>query len=268
MPRPLAIFSLIALNEPAEAVITHRINGHLVSALDNGRLVLDIGHVHSKFHGTLAALGRDCDNDVVIEGASISRYQCSFEIDWESDVVWLFDKSTGNSTQVMGQKATQFSTNHIRKVMVEESANIEIMMGVDPSDCCWFQLIWWPNAGEKIKNFKSQRNGYEVNPRLAHTRTSEDSLAMSSKMLTRVRVNGPRVRYTIIGSMLGQGRTGEVYKARDIEGKKDLAVKIIKVKTEANQDKEENWRRTVDLVKREVDEVANLHHVSKDSSNL
>jgi hypothetical protein len=87
-PHPLALFSLKPLNPRAKDVVAHPCNSHLVSTVgDDGALALDIGfHIRSKSCNTLATLGRG-ETDIFVEGSSIAKVQCSFEIDLDTNVV-------------------------------------------------------------------------------------------------------------------------------------------------------------------------------------
>ena len=108
-PHPLALFSLVPENEWAKVVLIHPSKSHLVSALPRGeRLAFDIGfHIRSKPSNTLATLGLN-DTDIILEGASIARLQCSFEINLETSVIMLYDRSNGQITQAFGENATSF----------------------------------------------------------------------------------------------------------------------------------------------------------------
>jgi hypothetical protein len=65
-----------------------------------------------------------------MEGSSISRLQCSFEIDLDSGVVMLYDRSSIQTTQVSGENATPFESGRLRRVVVQEKLNTIIGTGV------------------------------------------------------------------------------------------------------------------------------------------
>lgn len=72
MPRPkphnLALFSLRGKNEQGHAAIAYPLNSHLVSRLEQGELVLDVGYnIRSNSRNTLATLGRN-NTDILIPG--------------------------------------------------------------------------------------------------------------------------------------------------------------------------------------------------------
>lgn len=139
-PHPLALFSLIPLNNRAADVIAHPCNSHLVSRLPAGILGLDIGlHMRSKSGNTIATLGRG-DTDIFVGGSSIAKTQCSFEIDLDNNVVMLYDRSHGCTTQVFGEDAMPFEHGRIRKIVVQKNLNTTIGMVVKDktlfnSDC-------------------------------------------------------------------------------------------------------------------------------------
>lgn len=83
----LAVFRLKPLNDRARQVVANPNNKHLVSGVGPKNLFLDIGGIPSAVNDgvTLATLGRH--GDVHIEGASVARVQCAFEVDPVSQVV-------------------------------------------------------------------------------------------------------------------------------------------------------------------------------------
>jgi hypothetical protein len=99
-PHPLALFSLRPFeNERAERLVSHPNNDHNASTLSNGALALDVGfHLRGKSSKTLATLGRGVNADIYVEGSGISRVQFSFEIDLDTGVVMLYNRSFANST--------------------------------------------------------------------------------------------------------------------------------------------------------------------------
>ena len=108
-PHPGVLFSLRPRSERAKRLVAHPNNAHNVSTLSDGTLALHVGfHLHGKSSTTLATLGRGVHADIFVEGSDISRVQCSFEIDLDTGVVMLYDRSFANSTQVYGEGATPF----------------------------------------------------------------------------------------------------------------------------------------------------------------
>jgi hypothetical protein len=147
MPRPyhhpLALFSLrpIRGNERAERVVSHPDNSHHVSTLSDGTLALDVGfHIRGKSSKTLTTLGRGVDADIYVEGSSIAKVQCSFEIDLDTGVIIFYDRSFVKSSQVFGENATPFEYKHSRKVLVQKGLNTIIGMGGERRDLVQFEL--------------------------------------------------------------------------------------------------------------------------------
>ena len=97
-PHPLALFSLVPLNDRAVAVLNHPDNSHLVSLVPIKQVFgIEVGfHIKSSSRYTLATLGRN--GDITVEGSSISRIQCSFEIHEEFGTVILYDRSNSQTT--------------------------------------------------------------------------------------------------------------------------------------------------------------------------
>jgi hypothetical protein len=122
----LALFSLrpVRGNERAERVVSHQDNSHYVSTLSDGALALDDGfHIRVKSSKTLATLGRGVEADIYVEGSSIAKVQCSFEIDLDTGVIMLYDRSFAKSSQVFGENATPFEYERSCKVLVQEDLN-------------------------------------------------------------------------------------------------------------------------------------------------
>lgn len=117
-PHPLAWFALIPVNDRAKSVLDNPENRPFVSKSSDGTLVLDVGHIRSKSgNTTLTTLGRG-DADIFIEGSSIVKIQCSFEINPTTNVVLFYDRSYGQTTQVFGKNSTPFENGRICKVVV------------------------------------------------------------------------------------------------------------------------------------------------------
>jgi hypothetical protein len=104
MPRPpyhLALFSLVANpeNKRAERVISYPDNIRHVSTLSNSVKALDVGfHIRGKSSTTFATLRRGVKADIYVKGSSIAKIQCSFEIDLDTSVVMLYNRSFAQST--------------------------------------------------------------------------------------------------------------------------------------------------------------------------
>jgi hypothetical protein len=146
-PHPLALFSLVPVlgNERARNVVAHPDNSHHVSTLPDGVRALDVAfHIRGKSSKTLATLGRGIDADIFVEGASIAKIQCSFEIpvDLDTGVVMLYDRSFAKSTQVFGENAMPFEREGDRKVLVQEDLSTIIGIGGEHRDLIQFKLEW------------------------------------------------------------------------------------------------------------------------------
>jgi hypothetical protein len=175
-PHPFALFSLVPdppENERAKDVIAHPDNSHLVSTLPNGTLALDVGfHIRGKSSKTLATLGRGVDTDIFVEGSSIAKVQCSFEIDLDTGVVMFYDRSHGCTSQVFGENAMPFEYERVRKVLVQKGLNTIIGMGGERRNLVQFKLEWHQDptqTAETIKDYDALPCGRVENPRLART---------------------------------------------------------------------------------------------------
>ncbi|KAN0073555.1 hypothetical protein V8E54_008775, partial [Elaphomyces granulatus] len=264
-----ALFSLRPYhkNERAERLVAHSNNGHNVSTLSDGTLALDVGfHLRGKSSKTLATLGRGVDADIYVEGSGISRVQCSFEIDLDTGVVMLYDRSFANSTQVFGENATPFERERDqRKVLVQKDLNTIIGMGGERRDLVQFELEWHQDpiqTAETIKDYDALPCGRVENPRLART-VDEAPTDLPSRRETRPHTPGQRqlkMRYVpVVGGKLGSGQFGTVHKAIDVDSGKFMAVKILERPTRAS--KQEDWRQSLYYaLKREVETLSEISH--------
>ncbi|PVH93669.1 kinase-like protein [Periconia macrospinosa] len=268
-PHPLALFSLIPLNkQTVEGVVDHPDNRHLVSFVPGAENTLNPGEVArglnigfqigSKSSYTLATIGRT--GDITVEGSSISRIQCSFEIHKDTEEIFLYDRSSSWSTQTFGPKALPFELERPdRRVVVAEEANNQF--GFGGVGCNLFQfVIYWH---ERPSNFQEQIATREDHPRFTRTVDDEIPTALPSKRTTRIHtpvVHTPGVR----GSAktiryykkvkLGRGSFGEVWKAVDVDSGEFFALKLVKWPEHGLQSQQYT------MLKREVETFARMSH--------
>ena len=249
-PHPLALFSLKPCNTRAYKVVANSTNDHLASILEDGQIGLNIGHVHptSGNPTTLATLGQT--GDIIMQEPSIARIQCSFEIDPNTNIVMLYDRSHSLSTQVFGDNATPFECGRPRKVVVQKGLNTIIGMGGEKRDIVLFKLDWHCDPAAVMEKVKARGSAtLEVNPRLADT-------VLLLRRQTRPHTTGPRqprMRYQKMRDQpLGSGQSGHVYEAVDVDTGKLMAVKIVKRPT----------RALFGALKREVEAPSKISYVS------
>ncbi|PVH72172.1 hypothetical protein DL98DRAFT_596263 [Cadophora sp. DSE1049] len=157
-PHLLALFSPKPHNPRARDVVAHPCNIYLHSTLPdaNGALALGVGfNIRSQSRNTLATLGRN-DTDIIVEGSSIGRVQCSFEIDLDSRVVMLYDRSNAQTTQVSRDNATPFEYGRLRRVVVQKGLNTIIGMGGVGCGLVQFESIWHQGPIDTVEKVKSQ----------------------------------------------------------------------------------------------------------------
>lgn len=257
-PHSQTLFWLVPLNDGAIAVLNHPGNQYLVSLLPEPNLEQTVGieigfHVGSASRNTLATLGRS-GADIVVEGTSISRIQCSFEISEEFGSVLLYDRSNSQSTQALGEDAIPFEPGRIRRIAVTRYVNTFIGMGGAGSDLVQFELKWHqPKLNPK--NLVDSR--VLDNPRLARTIDETPTIA-PSRRITRIHTPRDREQKTRWAKQfeLGSGRFGRVLSTIDVDKGRIMAVKVIQRPT---SDFEQNlWIS----LKREIEALAHLSHVS------
>ena len=132
-PRPLALFSLCPYrgNERAKRAVARKISitcQHylIVYKLSTSVFTSAVNHLQPLQHYVEA--------DIYVEGFSIAKIQCSFEIDLDAGVVMFFDRSHGCTTRVSGENATPFEHGRVQKVLVQKKINTIIRMGGERRD--------------------------------------------------------------------------------------------------------------------------------------
>lgn len=268
-PHPLALFSLLPLNNQASEVLKLPANQHLLSSL-GGNYVLDIGHVRLKSpdQTTLATIGRD--GDIVVGARRISRIQCSFEIDPISNVVMFHDKSHSQTSQVFCENGYHFEHGRARKIVVLPEFETVIGMGGVGRDLFQFQLRWHSdNPTDIIQQAKDRvTTALEVNPQFALTMNGDSptDTQLPTRWGTRVHTAGPRqpTMRALDRGLLGSGAFADVHKALDVDSGQFMAVKLLKPPNQASN--EHDWAVIYDGVKREVENLSRINHVSQISS--
>lgn len=221
---PLALFRLKPLNENAENAVNHPRNAHLVTRDKSNNLGIDIGFHTGTPCFTIATLGRE--GDVFLEGQSISRMQCSFEIESTTNVPMIYDRSMTQSTTMVGRNSASFERERtVRRVLIAPRFNKEICIGRGEDTHIRFEIEWYRGLEETIEMAKNRRKlmgDYVVNPSLARTVPVSECASPS-----RQNQKKPLIRYhrTV---PLGSGQFGNVYKAFNVDSGKLMAVKEIK----------------------------------------
>lgn len=261
---PLALFTLVPANNRARAVVDHPENSHLVShiAIDpddpddpgDDQRGLDIGvFIGSKSRYTLATIGR-C-GDITVEGAGISRIQCSFEINEDNQTeIMLQDRSSNKSTQFLGNTAMPFELGRThRRVVVDENVNVQFGFGGVGCDLYRFRIVWH-DRNKLMANLCI--NYREDNPRQTRTVLDEPPTIAPSRRTTRVHTPGnpERIRYSK-RVKLGSGAFGEVWKVANVDSGDYLAVKLV--------ERPDPLSHNHVLLKREVETLSRISHVSK-----
>ncbi|KAK4171055.1 hypothetical protein QBC36DRAFT_391346 [Triangularia setosa] len=211
-PHPLALFL-------SSLVVTHSCNGHLASVLNNGTLAPNIDfHIRSQPYGTLATL-RHRETNIFVEGSSIAKLQCFFEIDLGTSMVMLYDRSHGQTGQLFGDHAIAFQYGRLRKVMIQEGLNDIVGMGGVGENLVTFQLKWHQGPLQTM----------ERNPRLAWTVDLSETV-LPSQMETRPHTPGSQKLKMRNKKMaeLGTGQFGTVHKAIDVDLGRLVAVKMLR----------------------------------------
>ncbi|RSL71939.1 hypothetical protein CEP54_001063 [Fusarium duplospermum] len=224
-PHPQALFSLEALNERANDVVTHRDNAHLMSYFcpdrNNPNVVLqglEVGfHVRpTTSRYTLAIIGGD--GDIKIDDPDISSYHCSFELQERNmEEVMLQDVSPDNTTEPSGPTAMPFRPEHPhRRVLIDRNINRDF--GIGGADCDLYKFrIHWHKCDERIvRQCIDNRGG---NPYHIRTVADEPPTSVSSLPFTPIRYSRRQ--------KLGKGTFGQVWEVANADTGEHLAMKRV-----------------------------------------
>ena len=235
-PNKKALFSLVPVNEKAHDVVKDKDNDHLVSLSPDTHVAsFDIGfHIKSPFSTKpLATLGRD-DCDITLRPTSITRTQCSFEIDdLNTGIIMFYDRSHKHNTQVAGTNSKTFESGRpSRKVLVYPGFNEEISMGGVKGELIHFK-IEWILAEDKIKEVVRKHRDEErdtvTNPRKARTRDPTETALTSVEMTPEEAFQRPSqtgLRYLKL-NLCGVGAFGRVWRVIDVDSGREMAMKRI-----------------------------------------
>ncbi|KAK3380174.1 hypothetical protein B0T24DRAFT_675888 [Lasiosphaeria ovina] len=138
------VFYLRPLNDRAQAVIENPKNKDHVRLSRTNERVLSVGHVRStrgEHRTTLTAIGLDAD--IVVDGCSIAKIQCSFEIDIEKGLLVFYDRSHLQTSNVFGPCATPFQPGSPRNITLLAGTDTIIGMGGPQSTHVMFELVWY-----------------------------------------------------------------------------------------------------------------------------
>jgi hypothetical protein len=182
----------------------------------------------------------------------------------------LYDRSSGQTTQVSGENAMPFEYGRLRRVVVLEGLNTIITMGREQRDLVQFELVWHRDPTqtvEKIKNYEARLWRQEGTPHLART-VDETPTILLSQWKTRPYTLGQlKMRYVKVGAPLGSGQFGAVHKAIDVDSGNFMAVKIIERLASASKQEHEEWKNSLYYaLRREVETLSSISHVSRASS--
>lgn len=256
-PRPLTLFTLIPQTDAARAVVNHSANAPFV--LQHGdQLVFDVGHMRAKPDGTLVTLGRG-NADIVLDSPSLSRIQCSFVINPDTNVVMLHDLSGRWFTQVSGLPLFPFENDRTRQVVVSSKLNPVLGMGGENRDLYKFRLEWHQDLTDTLKEIKARKEAdasisYQEDTRNARTIDVEETATETPRFDLRIHVPPrPKIRYIRLdNSALGRGQFGQVFKVIDVDTGRFLAVKNLVRPAEGS--------REAAAQKREVEVLSRARH--------
>ncbi|KIW82967.1 hypothetical protein Z517_02210 [Fonsecaea pedrosoi CBS 271.37] len=228
-PHPSTVFSLVPINGRAEAAVTHSLNSHLISVVqlpnNSSKIGINVGpHIGSSSQNTLATLGRS-GADITLEGATISRIHCSFEVNENFGTILLYDRSSTQPTKFFGPDSRPFERGQIRRVVVTPEMNTLLGIGGDNCELLLFRLFWH-KKDISLMNVVASRS---ENPRHART-LDETPTAAASRYLTRIHTpGGPLASHKYVKlRQVGAGAFGKVWKAIDTNTGRIMAVKVVK----------------------------------------
>ena len=244
-PDPEALFWLIPLNLLAENVVRDPRNSDHV-ALQGETPAFDVGfHVNPKRRHTLITLGRGSHADITVKGRSISRSQCSFEIDdLSTGIVRLWDRSDDKTTHIVDDASDllaqdssigcmQFQPGTDRRIVVRPRFNEKFEFGDENGEPVQFRLHWIKKSDPTIVETINNRVIHLEDSQSARTHQidSEDEKWVpsrnsrhDSKIATPGRAS--KLRY-IEEQLIDRGGYAKVFKAIDVDSGKFVAIKRI-----------------------------------------
>ncbi|KAI4289210.1 MAG: hypothetical protein L6R35_001519 [Caloplaca aegaea] len=283
-PRDLSLFSLVPFNERAKEAVKHPHNRHLAYRYKDNTLALDIGfHIRSKScsPSILATLGRGDAADIFVDGSSVSRIQCSFEINLDSKVIMLVDRSSAQTTQVYKGDAPNSEVapfEHGRplppQVVIMESLNETLGMGGTRRDLVTFSLHWHQALVDTVDMLNKRatlpqdyKQEVEECPRLAHTCSQELETIPPSRMETRAHAPSQlRMRYKQFDHV-GGGSFGTVSRGLDLDQGRFMAIKRLRQSSAPKGS--ENFKQSLYYArKREVETLSRITHVRSPPQKL
>ncbi|KAI1773050.1 kinase-like protein [Hypoxylon cercidicola] len=280
-PTKESLFSLEPLSPKAKRIVNNALRGdrnsHLVSLQPDGSPVFCIGNHASKssLPGVLASLGNDDSADIYLDSNSISKFQASFEINPQSNMVMFVDHSSDQSSQVSGGNVFPFEYGRLpRQVVVTREINKQIKMGGDKKDHVIFGLIWhhdragsmqWINDLGKALISRTPDASSEDTPQATQmklpprteTRAKEHKTKLPYRMVLRTHIHtqthtqtAGKMRY-VIGKQVGCGGFGSVFESLNVDTGDMMAVKIL------HRPKETSSRLRI---KTEIETLSKLRH--------
>lgn len=280
--RDRSLFSLVPITPKPIDVVRHPHNRHLAYRLNDDTLALDIGlHIHSKSRSPsiLATLGRDDAADIFLDGPSMSRIQCSFEINLDSKVIMIVDRSRALTTQVYSADTPTSAVAQFElgrpfppQVVIMRTLNEQLGMGGTHRDLVKFELHWHYNLDTIIDILNNRddlpqdyKQEIEDCPRVAHTLSQELDTIPPSRMETRAHVPAqPTMRYKQFDA-LGNGSFGTVFKGLDLDLGRFMAIK--RLEQPSDPEGAAQFQQSLRYAaKREVETLSRIKHVSSFTS--
>jgi hypothetical protein len=245
---PPLIFNLAPQNRAARLVVDHDRNARFkhenTTSVKTVSLGVGIGH-EPKNQGQLISFGTDpgcCD---ILLRSGFPR-QCHFSIHPRTHEVLLHDDSQDGSTTLLSSnkpEESRFSipeAQHRQRVVLTAMNNAHIRI----FDAL-FKLTWSGNKDEALERAQSM------------VRFAPDHACISTPidLLENGQITHRRIR------ILGEGASAVVYLTMNLKTGDHLAVKMYKFNGQAEVEK-----ACKDAVRKEVNLIASLHHVSHQPS--
>lgn len=211
------LFRLIPMNEAAQQALgRHNMDSLATTSPDEG-IGIDIGFgTNRESSSTLATIGPDATNDIVLQAPGCSRLQCRFEF-VDFGTCWLRNESDRETVRV----ARYDDSDDIRPFVsnggsVELGPRLNTVLILGYGEGLRFRIRWSdPGNVEKAKDFSRKGHTKSITPPPAQTSpgsfVDEEGVSL----------------WEIIDS-LGEGTFADVHKARHIHTGEEVAVKVLK----------------------------------------
>ena len=266
-----AILSLVPLNDRAKNTVVHPLNSKYRYLARTGRYFdediqcLALGQFFSGDVNpltTIATMGYN--GDIKVYGNDIAELHCSFDMNIDTGVVLIHDRSGGHVTTCSDENAhptLRLDPNRGRnQVIVSRDVNHQLQLG-NVFQPIVFRIVWHVGEFEALLKYANHRIKLFPRPLGGMDRTMLDLSYGGHISKSPPRENNLGIEYLGVKE-IGSGGFAVVRKAVDAHTGKIFAVKSIELPKRSTEEMKQHWallkRKTL---LRELPVLAKLKHV-------